>query len=192
MISQRHSVEFGPLQRRLWLTLRPAAANLTGGGGASATIYGLEGVTLVRPPPPTTTAPDGCIHVPMRYQKLESAFQHPNAGVMLSLLRWILNALADIVKGEEDEDSTAAGRRRRWRASLENENGIIATMGMMIAASKRRRRRRRPRLLEMYCGCGAHTVPLARSGLLSEISAVELDGRLVNACRANIADRTAA
>jgi len=42
-------------------------------------------------------------------------------------------------------------------------------------------------LLEMYCGCGAHTVALGRSGLVSNIIAVELDPRLVRACKANIA-----
>ncbi len=42
-------------------------------------------------------------------------------------------------------------------------------------------------LLEMYCGCGAHTVALGRSGLISNIIAVELDPRLVRACKTNIA-----
>ena len=42
-------------------------------------------------------------------------------------------------------------------------------------------------MLEMYCGCGAHTVALGRSGLVSKIIAVELDPRLVSACKANIA-----
>jgi tRNA/tmRNA/rRNA uracil-C5-methylase (TrmA/RlmC/RlmD family) len=42
------------------------------------------------------------------------------------------------------------------------------------------------RLLEMYCGCGAHTVALAKSGLLQEIISVELDNRLVEACLKNI------
>ena len=42
------------------------------------------------------------------------------------------------------------------------------------------------RLLEMYCGCGAHTLALAKSGLLASIQAVELDQRLVDACTANI------
>lgn len=42
-------------------------------------------------------------------------------------------------------------------------------------------------LLEMYCGCGAHTVALGRSGLVSNIIAVELDPRLVRACKINIA-----
>ena len=41
-------------------------------------------------------------------------------------------------------------------------------------------------LLEMYCGCGAHTVALGRSGLVSNILAVELDPRLVRACEANL------
>jgi len=40
-------------------------------------------------------------------------------------------------------------------------------------------------MLEMYCGCGAHTVALASIGLLETIVAVELDGRLVDACVAN-------
>ena len=40
-------------------------------------------------------------------------------------------------------------------------------------------------MLEMYCGCGAHTVALASTGLLQSIVAVELDGRLVDACAEN-------
>ena len=42
------------------------------------------------------------------------------------------------------------------------------------------------RLLEMYCGCGAHSVAIAKSRLLSSIHAVELDPRLVDACNINI------
>jgi tRNA (uracil-5-)-methyltransferase len=42
------------------------------------------------------------------------------------------------------------------------------------------------RLLEMYCGCGAHTVALAKTGMLDKIMAVELDNRLVQACANNI------
>jgi len=42
------------------------------------------------------------------------------------------------------------------------------------------------RLLEMYCGCGAHTIALAKSGLLESIQAIELDQRLVDAGRANM------
>jgi tRNA (uracil-5-)-methyltransferase len=40
-------------------------------------------------------------------------------------------------------------------------------------------------LLEMYCGCGAHTMALAKSGLLAGILAIELDQRLVDACIRN-------
>ena len=42
------------------------------------------------------------------------------------------------------------------------------------------------KLLEMYCGCGAHTVALAKTGLLEQIIAVELDQRLVKACEVNV------
>ncbi|KAG7369475.1 tRNA uracil-5-methyltransferase [Nitzschia inconspicua] len=42
-------------------------------------------------------------------------------------------------------------------------------------------------LLELYCGCGAHTVALAQTGLLQRILAIELDVRLVQACQHNIA-----
>lgn len=40
-------------------------------------------------------------------------------------------------------------------------------------------------LLEMYCGCGAHTIALAKLGLLTDILAMELDQRLVEACIRN-------
>jgi len=40
-------------------------------------------------------------------------------------------------------------------------------------------------MLELYCGCGAHTVALASTGLLKMIVAVELDARLVEACAEN-------
>lgn len=42
-------------------------------------------------------------------------------------------------------------------------------------------------LLEVYCGCGAHTVALGKSGLVSRILAVESDSRLVRACHQNLA-----
>jgi tRNA G37 N-methylase Trm5 len=38
----------------------------------------------------------------------------------------------------------------------------------------------------LYCGYGAHTVALAKTGLLQRIVAIELDPRLVQACRYNI------
>ena len=85
------------------------------------------------------------LNVPIQYQKPATAFQHPNAGVMLTSLLWILQTISKVA----EQQST------------------------------------KPRLLEMYCGCGAHTIPLAKSTLISEIVAVELDERLVNACKNN-------
>eukprot|EP00522_Entomoneis_paludosa_P007138 CAMPEP_0172448982 /NCGR_PEP_ID=MMETSP1065-20121228/7837_1 /TAXON_ID=265537 /ORGANISM="Amphiprora paludosa, Strain CCMP125" /LENGTH=508 /DNA_ID=CAMNT_0013200581 /DNA_START=145 /DNA_END=1671 /DNA_ORIENTATION=- len=41
-------------------------------------------------------------------------------------------------------------------------------------------------MLELYCGCGAHTIPIAKSGLVSKLTAIELDDRLVRACQRNI------
>jgi 23S rRNA (uracil1939-C5)-methyltransferase len=40
-------------------------------------------------------------------------------------------------------------------------------------------------LLEMYCGCGAHTIPIAKTGLWGAIVAVEYDQRLVDFCKSN-------
>lgn len=40
-------------------------------------------------------------------------------------------------------------------------------------------------LLEMYCGCGAHTMAIAKMGLFNSIVTVEIDNRLVDACRKN-------
>jgi tRNA/tmRNA/rRNA uracil-C5-methylase (TrmA/RlmC/RlmD family) len=40
-------------------------------------------------------------------------------------------------------------------------------------------------LLEMYCGCGAHTMAIAKAKLFDYIVAVEIDQRLVDACLDN-------
>ena len=40
-------------------------------------------------------------------------------------------------------------------------------------------------LLELYCGCGAHTIPIAKLNAFQKIVAVEMDSRLVKACREN-------
>jgi tRNA/tmRNA/rRNA uracil-C5-methylase (TrmA/RlmC/RlmD family) len=40
-------------------------------------------------------------------------------------------------------------------------------------------------LLEMYCGCGAHTMPIAKTGFFDSIVTIELDNRLVDACKEN-------
>lgn len=60
----------------------------------------------------------------------------------------------------------------RWM--LERISTIIATSTSPV------------RLLEMYCGCGAHTVALGKTGMLQEILAIELDQRLVEACITNV------
>ncbi|KAL9179364.1 hypothetical protein ACHAXT_008654 [Thalassiosira profunda] len=139
--------EEGIIHDDLWLTLQEAHS--------SERVVEVEKVSLLPPlsPQPEESGETLVVihnqpkHVKIQYQKPATAFQHPNAGVMLSSLHWILNALSRIAKEVDG--------------------------------------RRKPRLLEMYCGCGAHTVPLAKSTLLSEIVAVELDERLVNACRHN-------
>lgn len=46
-------------------------------------------------------------------------------------------------------------------------------------------KKRKARLLEMYSGCGAHTVALLQTDLFEKIVAIELDERLVKACRRN-------
>jgi 23S rRNA (uracil1939-C5)-methyltransferase len=74
---------------------------------------------------------------------------------MLTSLHWILNTISQLVT-----DSVSC-----------NNNELSAL--------------KKPRLLELYCGCGAHTIPIAKSSILSQIVAVELDERLVTACRNN-------
>ena len=41
------------------------------------------------------------------------------------------------------------------------------------------------KLLEMYCGCGAHTMALGKVGIFQRIVAVEIDQRLVDSCIKN-------
>ena len=75
-----------------------------------------------------------------------------------------------------------------------NRNAMTTALSWMLnrlasiasSWSNERSPLRKPRVLEMYCGCGAHTVALGRSGLVSGILAVELDPRLVRACEANV------
>ena len=77
---------------------------------------------------------------------------------MISSLHWILKSISKIaLKGGDDTNTPSTNKSSRTK----------------------------PRMLEMYCGCGAHTIPLAKSNLLFEIVAVERDDRLVNACRNN-------
>uniref|UniRef100_A0A7R9WTL7 Uncharacterized protein n=1 Tax=Craspedostauros australis TaxID=1486917 RepID=A0A7R9WTL7_9STRA len=91
------------------------------------------------------------------YEKPETAFYHPNGNAMKKALGWMLNRLEHIASIPTASDNNAAPTERP-----------------------------RIRLLEMYCGCGAHTMALAKSDLLSEIVAIEMDQRLVQACERNI------
>ena len=71
-----------------------------------------------------------------------------------------------------------------------NANAMTKALSWMLnrlASISSSSSRKKLNLLEMYCGCGAHTVALGQSGLVSNIIAVELDPRLVRACKTNIA-----
>ncbi len=127
-------LEEGIIQDTLWLTLRDSSVD-------DSSIQRVESVSLVQPKQSLDT-----VNIRIQYQKPATAFQHPNAGVMLTSLQWILNTLTKVSQSADCK---------------------------------------KLRLLEMYNGAGAHTIPLAKSLLLSEIVAVELDERLVNACRNN-------
>lgn len=96
------------------------------------------------------------VAIPVHYEKPETAFYHPNPNAMTTALAWMLNRLASI--------STSP--------TMQQQNQHHHQQPL--------------RLLEMYCGCGAHTVALGRSGLVSKILAIELDPRLVRACEANV------
>ena len=69
------------------------------------------------------------------------------------------------------------------RAMTQSLEWLLSRLSLIVRDSPSSRR---PSLLEMYCGCGAHTMPLLMSGLLEEIVAVELDVRLVDALRNNV------
>ena len=98
--------------------------------------------------------------IPVHYEKPETAFFHPNPRVMTKVLGWILSRLTT--------------PRQQPQSSL-----------ISSSISSSRPRQQGYRLLELYCGCGAHTMALAKSGLLTEIVAMELDQRLVDACIRN-------
>ena len=131
-------LEEGIIQDTLWLNLQNSST-------AEKSIQRVESVSLGQPKQSSDTR-----SVQIRYQKPATAFQHPNAGVMLTSLHWILNTLTKVA----EQHRTTAIKHQSTK----------------------------PRLLEMYNGAGAHTIPLAKSMVLSEIVAVELDQRLVNAC----------
>ncbi|KAL7466957.1 hypothetical protein ACHAXS_007227 [Conticribra weissflogii] len=140
--------EEGIIHDDLWLTLQYSSST-----ESAASVVSVESVSLV--PKMNLDVTDGKKMEDVRviYHKPSTAFQHPNARVMLSSLHWILNVLSKLLP--------------------------------KFSGQGHPRNTTKPRLLEMYCGCGAHTIPLAKSSLLSEIVAVELDDRLVRACRFN-------
>mmetsp|Transcript_13861 Transcript_13861/g.38962 ORF Transcript_13861/g.38962 Transcript_13861/m.38962 type:complete len:591 (-) Transcript_13861:1513-3285(-) len=70
-----------------------------------------------------------------------------------------------------------------------NPNAMTKALAWMLnrlASISLHKQGKKLKLLEMYCGCGAHTVALGRSGLVQSILAVELDPRLVRACERNL------
>lgn len=83
---------------------------------------------------------------------------------MITALKWILNKLEHIAQ------------QFRSSSSADAEDCIMNAD-----------ERNKLFLLEMYCGCGAHTMPIALSGLFDMIVCVELDQRLVDACIENAA-----
>lgn len=93
----------------------------------------------------------------VRYEKPESAFYHPNPYVMCRALSWILHRID------------------------------VCESTLLSSAGPRPPRRRDLRLLELYCGCGAHTLAILQSSRNSSrrVVAVENDIRLVRALQRN-------
>jgi 23S rRNA (uracil1939-C5)-methyltransferase len=96
--------------------------------------------------------------LPILYSKPVDAFQHPNRNTMLQALNWMVNKLKDIV----------GILKKDW-----SDNDGCHQRGIHI------------HMLEMYCGCGAHTMAVAKSNIFDSIVAIELDQRLVDACIVN-------
>ena len=90
--------------------------------------------------------------IAVHYEKPATAFFHPSAPIMCSALTWMLDRVSSIAAHHHQQ------QQKRHEKDI-----------------------KRPRLLELYCGCGAHTMALAKSGLLQDIVAVEVDERLVQA-----------
>jgi SAM-dependent methyltransferases related to tRNA (uracil-5-)-methyltransferase len=99
--------------------------------------------------------------LPIYYSKPINAFSHPNRNTMLQALNWIMNKLKDI-------------------GSLWRKGGSGGGGGDGCDITKKNLY-----MLEMYCGCGAHTMAVAKSNIFDSIVAIELDQRLVDACIVN-------
>lgn len=83
--------------------------------------------------------------------------KHPNGNTMLQALQWMLHKMTSIVSHYHNHNHKTNDNHNSNATSSIN-------------------------LLEMYCGCGAHTMPIAKTGIFENIVAVELDPRLVDAC----------
>ena len=119
-----------------------------------------------QPPPPrpeirtSTGRRNRSVIIPVLYEKPETAFYHPNATVMLTALRWILNRLVWIRSHKSNNCNKSKNQNTHHNTLL--------------------------KVLELYCGCGAHTIAMGKSGLVSHIEAIELEPHLVQACARNI------
>jgi len=91
----------------------------------------------------------------VRYHKPEDAFQHPNGTAMITTLNCMLEKLY-----------TITSEFHTIRNEVPDDDHTL-------------------RLLEMYSGCGAHTIAIAKTGMFDAIVAVEIDKRLVDACKEN-------
>jgi 16S rRNA G966 N2-methylase RsmD len=119
----------------------------------------------------TSTRTTPGLVLPVRYEKPETAFYHPNASAMMNALKWMLDRLLEIQQHHQKNlypprTTHQQQQQRQQRIQSHKSHGL--------------------RLLEMYCGCGAHTVALGKSGMVSKILAIELDSRLVQACVRNV------
>ena len=101
--------------------------------------------------------------ITIHYEKPQDAFQHPNHNAMLQALGWMLTKLNSISKNY---------RQKQQQQRSMNDN-LNANDEMTL------------NLLEMYCGCGAHTIPIAKTGFFDSIVTIEIDNRLVESCKKN-------
>ena len=81
---------------------------------------------------------------------------------MLTALRWILNRLVWIRSHKSNNRNSNKSKNQNT-----HHNTLL-------------------KVLELYCGCGAHTMAMGKSGLVSHIEAIELEPHLVQACARNI------
>ena len=125
-------------------------------------------VTLTTPTS-SRNEPEPSAAIPVLYEKPESAFYHPNASAMIDALTWMLNRL-DAIRQYNSTTTSSSSIDSNHQNSHSNHHPGSSKLN----------------ILEMYCGCGAHTVALGKSTMVDQILAVELDPRLVTACEHNV------